>query len=127
MAAHQPDKKDLGILKEGTPQSVLRAELGQPVWCGEEDGCPVDLFKFRQGYSTRAKVATAAFHGIADVFTLGLWEVVGTPAEAIAHGTDITVKVVYDNDLKILRVETLKGEEAKTPSPEESNREGPPK
>ena len=41
MAANQPAKKDLTVLEEGIHQSAVRAELGQPVWSGEEDGCRV--------------------------------------------------------------------------------------
>ena len=127
MAAHQPGKKDLTILKEGVHQSVVRAEFGQPVWTGEENGCPVELYKFRQGYSTGAKVGRAAFHGVADVFTLGLWEVVGTPVEAIATGTDVTVRVFYDKDLKILRVETHGEGQSKKPEPQSPEEKTEPK
>jgi uncharacterized protein YgiM (DUF1202 family) len=117
MAANQPSKKDLTVLKEGIHQSAVRAELGQPVWSGEEDGCPCDLYKFKQGYSKGSKAGRAIFHGLADVFTLGLWEVVGTPVELIASGTDTTVKVFYDKDLKVVRVQTLEGGKSKEPEP----------
>jgi uncharacterized protein YgiM (DUF1202 family) len=117
MAANQPAKKDMTVLKEGIHQSVVRAELGQPVWSGEEDGCPCDLYKFKQGYSKGSKAGRAIFHGLADVFTLGLWEVVGTPVELIASGTDVTVKVFYDKDLKVLRVQTLEEGKSKEPEP----------
>jgi hypothetical protein len=30
--------------------------------------------------------------------TLGMWEVVGTPFEAIADGTDMKVQVTYEQD-----------------------------
>ena len=117
MAANQPAKKDLTVLKEGIHQSAVRAELGQPVWSGEEDGCQCDLYKFKQGYSKGSKAGRAIFHGLADVFTLGLWEVVGTPVELIASGTDTTVKVFYDKDLKVVRVQTLEGGKSKEPEP----------
>jgi len=116
MAANQPAKKDMTVLKEGIHQSLVRAELGQPVWSGEEDGCPCDLYKFKQGYSKGSKAGRAIFHGLADIFTLGLWEVVGTPVELIASGTDVTAKVFYDKDLKVLRVHTF--EEGKSKEPE---------
>jgi len=117
MAANQPAKKDMTVLKEGIHQSAVRAEMGQPVWSGVEDGCPCDLFKFKQGYSKGLKAGRAIFHGLADVFTLGLWEVVGTPVELIASGTDTTVKVFYDKDLKVVRVQTLEGGKSKEPEP----------
>jgi len=47
--------------------------------------------------------------GVADVFTLGLWEVVGTPAEAIFSAKDMAIKVTYDKDEKVKDVVYLKG------------------
>ena len=40
----------------------------------------------------------AVGHGTADFLTLGLWEVVGTPIEGVANGTEMTVEVAYEND-----------------------------
>lgn len=99
MAANQPDKKDLGILRQGAHQSVVRSELGAPIWSGKEGDCNVEIYKFTQGYSKGAKTGRAVFHGIADVMTLGLWEVVGTPTESIADGQKMTVKICYDENL----------------------------
>jgi len=36
-------------------------------------------------------------HGVADVFSFGLWEVVGTPSEAICNGHDVAVKITFDS------------------------------
>jgi hypothetical protein len=105
MAAHQPDKKNLNFLKPGVHQSAVRAELGQPVWSGEENGFQVDLFKFIQGYSKEAKVGRALFHGVADVLTLGVWEIAGTPIELMESGTDTSLRIIYDQSLRIQRVE----------------------
>ena len=77
MAAHQPGKKDMTAIKPGVHQSVVRTELGTPVWCGKENGCNIEIYRFTQGYSQGAKAGRAVFHGAADVLTLGLWEVVG--------------------------------------------------
>jgi len=117
MAANQPSKKDMTVLQEGIHQSVVRAELGQPVWSGVEDGCQCDLYKFKQGYSKGSKAGRAIFHGVADVLTLGLWEVVGTPVELVASGTDVTAKVFYDKDLKVVRVQTFEEKKSKETEP----------
>ena len=74
-------------------------------------GSGVDVFNFVQGYSDGANVGRAALHAAADVFTLGLWEVVGTPIEAVADGSEVQVEVVYDDDDKVSEVRALKGEE----------------
>jgi hypothetical protein len=93
MAAKQPDKKDLSCLSAGTPRNAVLAELGQPIHTEMKEGKRLDSFSFTQGYSKEAKVGRAFFHGAADVFTLGLWEVVGTPTEAIFDGTKMACQV----------------------------------
>ena len=47
-------------------------------------------------------------HGAADVFTLGLWEAVGTPTEAAFNGTRVAYKVTYDASDRIETVVVLK-------------------
>ncbi len=122
MATRQPDKKDLTVLDEGTPRNQVVAELGAPILTEEKDGNKVDTFAFVQGYSKGSRTGRAVFHGIADVFTLGLWEVVGTPIESIASGTDMKIEVVYDENDLVMSVTHLEvekpeaSEEAASPS-----------
>ncbi len=107
MATKQPDKKDLSVLEKGTPRNMVVAELGTPSLTEEKDGSKIDTFKFTQGYSTVSKTGRAFMHGVADLLTLGLWEVVGTPIEAIATGTDMTVVVTYDENDRVITAESL--------------------
>lgn len=107
MAAKQPRAKDLSVLKEGTPRSHVIAELGAPAWSGEKGGNKVDVFAFTQGYSAGAKAGRAFFHGAADVFTLGLWEVIGTPVESVASGTEMKVEVIYDGNDQVKAAEVI--------------------
>ena len=102
------------VLKPGIHQSVVRTELGMPVWTGKENGQDVEIYRFVQGYSQGAKTGRAVFHGVADVFTLGLWEVVGTPVEMIENGDKVTVKVFYDENSYITNVE-IHGEKKSPP------------
>ncbi|MFZ2448544.1 MAG: hypothetical protein WAW37_19460 [Syntrophobacteraceae bacterium] len=121
MAAHQPGQKDMTVLKSGIHQSVVRTEMGTPVWTGKENEQTVDIFRFTQGYSQGEKTGRAVFHGAADVLTLGLWEVVGTPVESIASGDQYTVKVFYDDNSYVTRVDTkkeIKSPQAPPPEPE---------
>jgi hypothetical protein len=108
MAAKQPPKKDLAVLEVGTHRARLIAEFGAPVHTETKDGNKVDVFKFVQGYSTGAKTGRAVFHGAADVFTLGLWEVVGTPTEAAFDGQDMAVQVSYDAQDQVAESVVLK-------------------
>ena len=110
MAANQPSKKDVSVFNVGTPRARVIAEAGQPIHTKENaDGTITDTFSFIQGYSSGNKAGRALFHGAADVLTLGLWEVVGTPVEAVATGTKVQVEVQYDADEKVRNVIALSG------------------
>jgi hypothetical protein len=97
-ATNQPDKKNLSVFSAGTPRSYVIAEVGSPTFTEEKDGQRIDIFAFTQGYSKGAKVGRAFFHGAADLVTLGMWEVVGTPFEAAVNGTDMKIQVTYSDD-----------------------------
>jgi len=107
MAARQPDAKDLSVLTPGTPRSMVVGELGSPAWSGERDGVKVEVFSFVDGYRKAVKAARAFFHGAADVFTFGLWEVIGTPTEAIFSGSKMKVEVVYDGQDRVKSARNL--------------------
>ena len=110
MAARQPGYKDINSLRTGDPRADVIAILGSPT-ASETDaqGNKVDVFQFKQGYSTGAKAARSFGHGVADVLTLGIWEVVGTPTEAVFSGKETAVKVTYDKDNKVKELVYLKG------------------
>ena len=108
MAAKQPPKKDLTVLNVGTPRNMLIAEFGSPVHTEVKEGLRMDVYNFVQGYSKGAKAGRAVFHGAADVLTLGLWEVVGTPTEATFDGNRMSVEVRYDANDRVKEVITIK-------------------
>ena len=108
MAAKQPSAKNLDVLAVGSPRDVVIGELGSPVHTEVVEGKKSDIFKFVQGYSQANKTVRTIGHGVADVFTLGLWEVVGTPTEATFNGQDMSMKVIYDQGDKVEQVIYLK-------------------
>ena len=108
MAAKQPSKKDVSVYRVGNPRALILAEFGLPLITEEKNGKKVEIFKFVQGYSAGTKAGRAVLHGTADVLTLGLWEVVGTPAEGAFSGNDIAYQVTYDEDERISEVVLLK-------------------
>ena len=110
MASKQPEKKDLSVLSEGTTRGHVIAEIGSPIHSEETSEGKMDIYKFVQGYSKGTKVGRAVFHGVADVFTLGLWEVISTPVEGIADGTEVTLEVYYGKNNKVKTVKALSGE-----------------
>ncbi len=107
MATKQPDKKDMTVLETGTDRYRVIAELGEPIFTEQNETGTSDLFKFVQGYSTAAKTGRAFAHGAATVYTLGLWEVFGTSIEGAADGTELQIRVVYDDANKVSSYEVL--------------------
>ena len=111
MAANQPGPKDLSLFTKGTPRSRLIAEYGAPINTETKNGARKDIFKFTQGYDAGVRAGRAILHGAADVFTLGLWEVAGTPIEGHFNGTQISAEVVYDAQDNVATVVPLTGED----------------
>ena len=108
MAATQPGLKNVELFKEGVPRSLIIAEFGLPITSETKKGHKCEIFKFVQGYSSGAKAGRAVFHGAADVFTLGLWEVVGTPTEGVFKGDEMVYEVCYDENDRVKEVTPLK-------------------
>jgi len=102
LASHQPDKKDLTVLARGTPRQDVVAELGAPIWSKDRNKDTVEVYKFKQGYSKSVKLGRTLFHAIADVASIGVWEIPGTLIEkAGLHGTDMTARVSYDAEGRV--------------------------
>ena len=109
MASQQPGKVNTKLFKAGTSRSLLLAEIGLPVSSEiRKDGKKYEIFSFVQGYGAGAKAGRAVFHGIADIATLGLWEIIGTPTEGTFDGKNIAYEVRYDQDLIVDQVIILK-------------------
>ena len=108
MAAKQPGLKDVELFAVGTHRSLLLAEFGYPIAKEDRDGKLYEVFSFIQGYSAGAKAGRAVFHGVADVVTLGLWEIVGTPTEGVFSGDKTVYEVSYDEKSRVDAVILLK-------------------
>ncbi len=109
MATRAPEKKNLTVLTPGIPRSQVIAELGPPVYASQDESGLKDIFAFKQGYSRPCRVGRAGLHAVADVLTLGLWEVVGTPLEGALDGEDVRAEVRYDLQEHVRRVEYFSG------------------
>lgn len=75
-------------------------------------GQKVDIYNFVQGFGVLERGARAVLHGAADVATLGLWEVIGTPIEGVANGTEVSVEATYDREERVAKVTPLTGQGA---------------
>ena len=100
MAAKQPGEKNESLFKIGTPRNLLLAEFGAPTVSEIKNNHKYEIYKFTQGYSSGNKAGRAVLHGVADVLTLGLWEVIGTPTEGAFNGSELAYEVEFDeNDI----------------------------
>ena len=78
----------------------------------EPDGATCDYYKlYTRGYGAGGKIPIAVGEAAADVFTIGLAEIVLTPTEGVTRNEKHPVAFCYVNQ-KLVRV-TLEG----TPSP----------
>jgi hypothetical protein len=108
LAAKQPSRRNVDLLTPGVPRNLLLAELGQPIGTEVKDGKRVEVFSFVQGYRKGVKVGRTIGHTAADVMTLGLWEVVGTPTEATLNGHQVAYEVTYNASDRVELVVPLK-------------------
>ena len=108
MAAKQPPAKNIELFKIGTPRDELIAEFGAPYISEENDGKQVEIFLFVQGYSKAVKTGRVVFHTVADVMTLGLWEIIGTPTEMAFNGNNMAFHVSYDENDHVDEVNVLR-------------------
>ena len=101
--------------KDGVSITKLQAcrTRGQVLACGVlvvesvRDGNG-DLVETYQVQKERGSIARAFMHGVLDVSTLGIWEVVGTPIEAHADQKQYyCIRVYYDECEVIKKVELL--------------------
>lgn len=101
MALYGRKDPDVSGLAVGQDRAVVMATIGSPHKTYGAPGKRVDVFKLKRGDEPSAGRAVA--HGVMDVLTLCLWEVVGTPIEAV-QGEAFYLTVQYDSDDKIVRM-----------------------
>ena len=106
-AAHQPSLKNTSVMNSGAQRDLVIAEFGPPISSEPFEGGRKDIYTFIQGYSKGAKAGRAFFHGAADVLTIGLWEIVGTPIEGSFDGKKMTVRVTYDAEDHVKKGEVI--------------------
>ncbi len=107
MATHQPSHKNLDVLLPNTDRDLVIAELGAPITSEPSTEGKKDIYTFIQGYDKLNKTSRALFHGLADVLTIGIWEVIGTPFEGAFDGEKLSVRVIFNADNKVKEATTL--------------------
>ena len=102
MAMHGKESPNLGQVRVGSTRGEVEMVLGSPVQAtSTENGGVVDIYEYEVGNDPSA--GRAIGHGVMDVLTLGLWEVVGTPIEGF-QGTRYRAVIEYGADDKVTRI-----------------------
>ena len=110
MSASRSTYKDTSVIQLGADRAVVLKELGPPhASLKLENGGYKDIYKIDpDAHRAGSKGAAVAWHVIADIFTIGLWEVVGTPLELAAQDKPVTFILKYDDKEKLVEMETVK-------------------
>ncbi len=103
MAATGGKTPNLTVLQEGVHRGVIELELGPPIQISINDsGETTAVYEYWTGDDP--DMGRAVLHGAMDILTFGLWEVIGTPVEAIASGEQHSVTVSYDPSQRVVAV-----------------------
>lgn len=94
MALSGKEEPNLGAFRVGSTRGEVELQLGSPVSSvTTPEGMRVDLYEYEIG--NKPSAGRAIGHGVMDILTLGLWEVIGTPIEGF-QGEKKRLTIVYD-------------------------------
>lgn len=94
MALSGKPEPNLGAIKVGASRGEIELHLGYPITTTTlENGERQDIYEYELG--NEASAGRAIGHGVMDVLTLGIWEVIGTPIEA-SQGYKRQILITYD-------------------------------
>lgn len=107
MAAAGDDEPNLSNIRKGASRGEIELALGQPVSLAtQKDGGTVATYEYILGNEPSA--GRAVGHAVMDLLTLGAWEIIGTPVEAMNQGDKVKVTVLYDNAGNATQVQSSK-------------------
>ena len=103
MEANRPTSVSIKEYKYSDKRFDVVSKLGAPLASEKQDSQSCDLYKlYTHGHSGAAKGAIVAGSAVADVLTLGLFEVVGTSAQAASKSKLHNVMFCYDQDNRLV-------------------------
>jgi hypothetical protein len=99
MALHGHKDPDFALVQKGCDRTVVESQLGAPrTMVSNADGSYSCTYEYQVG--NEASAGRAAVHAGMDVLTLGIWEVFGTPVEAL-QGSKYRAVAKYGADDKL--------------------------
>jgi hypothetical protein len=94
MALSGKKEPNIGAIKVGSSRGEVEMHLGPPTTSTTlENKTRADIYEYELGNEPSA--GRALGHGVMDVLTLGIWEVVGTPIELV-QGDKRQITIMYD-------------------------------
>ena len=108
-ASRSSYRGDINVIQLGVQRSAVIAELGQPDnFSTLENGGFDDRYTLDpNAHRTGTKVATTIFYLAADLFTLFLWELIGTPLEIAAKDKISVYHLTYSPEGTLSSLEKL--------------------
>ena len=105
MESTRPTPVDLSQFQAGDARESVVERLGTPLsTASEADGASCDFYNlYTHGYGAAGKAGIAVLEGAADAFTLGLAEIITTPAEGLTKNETHPVTFCY-RDAKLARI-----------------------
>lgn len=104
MALSGKEEPNLGAIRKGCTRGQVELQLGSPVKSvTNTDGTRVDIYEYEIG--NKPSAGRALGHGVMDVLTFGLWEVIGTPIEGF-QGEKHRITITYDQNDCVLAINT---------------------
>jgi hypothetical protein len=105
MEYNRPDPVDLSKFVPGEKRLNVIGEIGAPLASEKDADNSCDVYKlYTHGPNGMGKGAIAATEAVADVFTLGLAELVTTPVEAGTKNSLHTVTFCYSPDSQLVSI-----------------------
>jgi hypothetical protein len=98
MEETRPEPTRLDQFQPGENRDDVLEKLGPPVTTSDRDGASCDLYQlYVGGYGQAGKAPIALVETAADVFTLGLAEIVSTPTEEMTKNQKSPIWFCYKN------------------------------
>ena len=95
-------------VRESRTRASLLANDGVEIITAKKDEKGTLIYEDLMVEKPTGSSARAVGHGILDVFTLGIWEVVGTPVEGhMTKKESAPIRVYYDENENITKIELL--------------------
>ena len=102
MAMVGKKEPNLGAVQVGATRGEVELQLGNAISSvTTEEGRRVDLYEYEIGNEPSG--GRAIGHAVMDLLTLGVWEIIGTPIEAV-QGKKYQISIAYGPDDRVLAI-----------------------